>query len=108
MLRLILIILLLIVMASVLKGVGTDILETFSDAGYKVSNHFLQKPQMQSKELYELDRDMPWYLTLVNKQNHIPEGYQPELVELKGGERVDKRIYDPLMEMLEGARELTG
>lgn len=46
-----------------------------------------------------------WNLILVNKWNPIPEGYAPELVTLPGGQKVDKRIYDPLMEMLEAARE---
>ncbi len=51
------------------------------------------------------DKDTPWYLTLVNSQNHIPEDYHPKLVQVKGGEQIDERIYDPLMEMLEAAKE---
>lgn len=47
----------------------------------------------------------PWYLTLVNGQNPIPEDYEPELVEVQGGELVDSRILGPLMSMLEDARE---
>ena len=45
-----------------------------------------------------------WNLILVNKRNKIPENYKPDLVEVAGGEKVDKRIYDPLMEMLEAAK----
>lgn len=45
-----------------------------------------------------------WNLLLVNKWNKIPENYKPDLVEVAGGEKVDKRIYDPLMEMLEAAK----
>lgn len=48
--------------------------------------------------------DTPWYLTLVNKWNPLPENYDLELVEIEGGELVDKRIYDPLMEMLDDAK----
>ena len=51
------------------------------------------------------DKEFPWYLTLVNDQNHIPEDYEPKLVEVQGKEQVDERIYEPLMEMLEAARE---
>ena len=33
----------------------------------------------------------------------MPENYDLELAEVEGGELVDQRIYDPLMEMLEAA-----
>ena len=46
-----------------------------------------------------------WNLTLVNSSNPVPENWEVELVEVEGGERVDKRIYDPLMKMLNDARE---
>lgn len=46
-----------------------------------------------------------WPLLLVNRWNPVPEGYEVELAELEGGERVDARIYEPLTEMLEAARE---
>lgn len=51
------------------------------------------------------DADTPWQLTLVNQWNPIPDNYEPELVKVQGGESVDKRIYEPLMQMLEAARE---
>ena len=46
-----------------------------------------------------------WNLVLVNNKNAIPENYEPKLVEMPGGEKVDERIYEPLMEMLEAAKE---
>lgn len=49
--------------------------------------------------------DTEWNLTLVNKWNPIPENYEMNLVEVPGGEKVDERIYEPLMEMLEAAKE---
>ena len=45
----------------------------------------------------------PWYLTLVNRWNPLPEDYDLELAELDGGEQVDRRIYEPLTKMLEAA-----
>ena len=45
-----------------------------------------------------------WNLILVNHENPIPDNYSVNLVEVEGGERVDERIYEPLMEMLEDAR----
>lgn len=49
--------------------------------------------------------DEAWNLMLVNKDNAIPDNYEVNLVEVEGGERVDERIYEPLMEMLNAARE---
>lgn len=49
--------------------------------------------------------DTDWNLTLVNKWNPLPENYEVNLVEVPGGEKVDERIYQPLMEMLEAAKE---
>ncbi len=51
------------------------------------------------------DTENPWYFTLVNKWNPIPENYELNLVELAGGERIDQRIYEPLSQMLEAAME---
>lgn len=55
------------------------------------------------------DTDILWHLTLVNSQNPLPEDYMDhpiDLVEVPGGEKVDARIYEPLMEMLNDADEL--
>ena len=52
--------------------------------------------------------DTPWNLILVNNKNHIPKDYRPKLAEVQGGEQVDERIYAPLTEMLDAAREGNG
>ena len=49
--------------------------------------------------------DTEWNLVLVNKWNPIPQNCEINLVEVPGGEKVDERIYEPLMEMLEAAKE---
>lgn len=59
-------------------------------------------PSIPSKESLS---EGSWNLTLVNKWNAIPENYEVTLTEVYGGEQVDERIYQPLMEMLEDARE---
>mgnify|MGYP000690703164 FL=1 len=46
-----------------------------------------------------------WQILLVNRWNPLPENYRVNLVEVPGGQQVDERIYQPLMEMLEAARE---
>ena len=51
------------------------------------------------------DTDSLWYLTLVNKKHSVPQNYEVNLVQIEGGEQVDERIYEPLMEMLEAAKE---
>ena len=45
-----------------------------------------------------------WRLILVNADNPIPDGFQPNLVTLDNGERVDERILQPLNEMMAAAR----
>lgn len=62
--------------------------------------------QVQDQEPQEDgDGGTPWNLLLVNRQNPIPADLEPHLTELPGGEQVDARIYEPLMELLEAARE---
>ncbi len=60
---------------------------------------------MQAKEEIKKTTDEAWNLMLVNRDNAIPDNYEVNLVEVEGGERVDERIYEPLMEMLNAARE---
>ena len=48
--------------------------------------------------------DTPWYLTLVNRNNPIPQNYAITLTRVPGGELVDERIYQPLMDMLDAAK----
>ena len=49
--------------------------------------------------------DMERNLILVNGWNPVPDNFEVNLVEVEGGERVDRQIYEPLMEMLYDARE---
>lgn len=51
-----------------------------------------------------IEEDSNWNLALANKWNPIPENRDINLVKIEGGERVDKRIKEPLMEMLEAAK----
>lgn len=70
---------------------GTD---DFQDIG--------AEPEMQAA-------DTVWYLALVNREHPLPENYMDnpiDLVDVPGGEKVDGRIYEPLMEMLDDAGEL--
>lgn len=64
-----------------------------------------QKTEEDHGNTQNAGTDEPWNLMLVNKDNAIPDNYDVNLVEVEGGERVDERIYEPLMEMLNAARE---
>ena len=46
-----------------------------------------------------------WNLTLVNKWNEMEAGYEPDLVEVSTGHRVDARIADSLKEMIRDAKK---
>lgn len=47
-----------------------------------------------------------WELLLVNKKHKIPEGYTVELEEIETVHQVDKRIAEPLKQMLADARKV--
>lgn len=63
------------------------------------------KNETDSSETQSPEDETDWNLTLVNRQNAVPANYKADLVEVSGGEKVDRRIYEPLMEMLEAAKE---
>lgn len=46
-----------------------------------------------------------WNLILVNKDHTLPEDYEADLVTLSNGERVDKKIYEPLQQMFDDMRK---
>ena len=45
-----------------------------------------------------------WYLILVNKSHGLSSSFEPEMIELSNGEKVDSRILDDLQEMFDTAR----
>lgn len=53
----------------------------------------------------QTNADRPWNLQLVNEENPMEEGYEPELTEVASGYSVDSRIADATTEMLEAAKE---
>ena len=70
-----------------------------------IKNQILEEiPKVNISNDNNVANQKDWNLLLVNKWNKVPENYKPDLVEVSGGEKVDKRIYAPLMEMLEAAK----
>jgi len=49
------------------------------------------------------EKELPWYLVLVNYENPMEEGYVPELTELEPEYSVDSRIADAAKQMLRDA-----
>ncbi len=45
-----------------------------------------------------------WNLILVNSQYYVPDDYEPELLTLSNGERIDERIYPALQDMFDTMR----
>lgn len=59
--------------------------------GYRIAEHF--EPHQAA-----------WNLQLVNAENTVPDDYKVELVILRNGQSVDRRIYEDLQEMMDDAR----
>lgn len=95
-----------------IKRVEQDNTARFEDFG----NDVTQDCETREENVYDKsgdedvqqinDADTQWNLVLVNDQNPVPDEYEVNLVEVEGGEYVDARIYEPLMEMLEDAKEV--
>ena len=52
-----------------------------------------------------LEEQEAWMLTLVNSDHPLPEDYEvTDLVEVRGGQKVDRRIYPALQAMFDAAR----
>lgn len=51
-----------------------------------------------------LEQEEDWNLVLVNKWNPMEAGYEPELTEVASGHKVDSRIAEALMDMIQGAK----
>lgn len=94
-----------LVVLAVMWGVGyinnQPPLESIGTLDQALNENKISSESVQT--VYEDGTD--WKLRLVNRQNPLPEGYTVTLKELPGGEKIDERIYDPLMEMLEAAKE---
>lgn len=63
------------------------------------------EPDVPAEPTEPAEDDGQWNLRLVNRWNPLPEHYEIDLVEVPGGELVDARIYDALMELLNAATE---
>ncbi len=64
-----------------------------------------KKKESKPKKVVEEKSANPWNLILVNKTHPLPENHKAQLVKLKNGESVDKRISDSLQKMFESARK---
>lgn len=58
------------------------------------------------EEPVEASMELGWNLILVNRDYCIPSDYEPELMELNNGEKIDVRIYPDLQQMFNDMRSL--
>ncbi len=56
-------------------------------------------------ELPDATTEKGWNLILVNNNYAVPDGYEIEFTVLSNGEKVDKRIYPDLQNMMDDARD---
>lgn len=91
-------VLIIILLLLILLGNKPDNTHENGNASLCLTNDLSQAADGQKTEL-------PCYLTLVNNDHPVPQDYNINLVTVKGGEKVDKRIYKPLKEMLTAAKE---
>lgn len=84
------------------KQTEEEIKEAVAQTDYSAEQQEIEKDTGGAQDVGSSET---WNLMLVNKNNPVPGNYDVNLVEVAGGEYVDERIYEPLMEMLEAARE---
>lgn len=73
---------------------------------YKKAEKETEKVKKELKKAQiENPQERPWYLTLVNDEHPMEEGYVPELAKLNQKNSVDKRILKPLKDMLRDAEK---
>lgn len=62
-------------------------------------------PEAEVAQAVSAQEDQSWKTLLVNSWNPLPEDFSVELVPLKNGLKVDKRIYEDLNAMLTDCRK---
>lgn len=86
-------------------GYFNDVVNSYGSQANIVVKDYIEVENTGINNPQSSNIDTDWNLTLVNKWNSIPENYAVKLVKVPGGEQVDERIYEPLMQMLEDAKE---
>ena len=82
-----------IIEQNILKLHAADAIPAYKDmAGFLIDGKIMDNPD-------------DWNLVLVNKWNEMDASYEPDLVEVSTGHRVDKRIAEPLKEMIKDAKK---
>lgn len=80
-----------------------DFSETIRNSETIPDQSFEETAGSSACQLNKNDSD-EWALILINRQNPVPEGYEPILAEVENGRKVDYRIAEALEEMLADAR----
>lgn len=77
--------------------------EELYNATNKEETNIKEEENKKEKDIDSTTSD--WELLLVNKNHKIPEGYTVELEDVETVHQVDKRIVEPLKQMLADARK---
>lgn len=84
-------------------GEGSAQIETEAEAAASAGSE--PAAAVEDLEGQAADLEAPWYLTLVNPWNPVPEGYQVTLKRLSGINAVDERCDPDLQQMLRDCRK---
>lgn len=63
------------------------------------------KQEIFQEQEADEEKELPWYLMLVNTMHPMQEGYRPELTEIESGYFVDSRIAESVKKMLAAAEK---
>lgn len=90
--------------------IGSKQMKAQADAEIASLNEELETLKVEYQETKESEGkedaqsvSLPWYLTLVNYDHPMQDGYVPQLSEVRDGYSVDSRIVDAAKEMLNAA-----
>ena len=93
----------LILTLVILAAAGFFLRDQVKDALRAAKNLLLQTELGENAGKIDTE-NLPWYLTLVNREYPVPEDWDIELTELRDDQRVDSRIYPDLQAMFDACR----
>ena len=93
----------LILTLVILAAAGFFLRDQVKDALRTAKNLLLQTELGENAGKIDTE-NLPWYLTLVNREYPVPEDWDIELTELRDDQRVDSRIYPDLQAMFDACR----
>ncbi len=91
------------VLATVFTAVAIKVSPNQTAVPEKTSELTAAEPETEEETTRRIPSEVEF---LVNSENPIPDDWEPDLVELKNGHKVDRHAYEDLQNMLDDARKL--